>query len=357
MPSIGIVGTGAYLPENVVSNEEIAAGAGVTAGWILEKTGIARRHRAAPHQATSDLAAHAARRALAQAGLSADQLAFVVVATSTPDQPQPATASIVQHLIGATRAAAFDVNAVCSGFLYGLTIGTRLLSGDADPAAPYGLVIGADIYSRILDYSDRRTAVLFGDGAGAVLLGPVPAGLGIVETALTGHGDQHHLIGVPAGGSRAPASPQTLAAGEHFFRMDGRAVRAFVHDELPAAVGGLLHRAGVAPAQVKHFVPHQANGVMLADVWPDLGLVGSALHLTVDRHANTGAASVAITLDEVHRRGVVDRGDLVLLAGFGGGMNIGAALLRWALDRPATALSRSGGRTAATAVLIDSATG
>lgn len=349
MSPIGIVGTGSYVPENVISNEEIAAGAGVTADWIRDKTGIGQRHRAADHEATSDLAAEAARRALRQAGLTADQLAFVVVATSTPDHPQPATASIVQHLIGARRAAAFDVNAVCSGFLYALAVGVRLLgSGDGggdgigigiggsggDPAARYGLVVGADIYSRILDYSDRRTAVLFGDGAGAVVLGPVPTGLGVIETALIGRGDQHRLIGVPAGGSRTPASELTLAEGGHFFRMEGRAVREFVQRELPAAVGGLLERARMPAGQIRHFVPHQANGVMLAEVWPELGLPNAALHLTVDQHANTGAASVAVTLDTVHRRGALGRGDLVLLAGFGGGMNIGAALLRWALDRP-----------------------
>ncbi|MEW1907617.1 ketoacyl-ACP synthase III [Kitasatospora sp. NPDC085895] len=335
MTPIGIVGTGSYVPAEVVSNEEVAAGAGVTAEWIEERTGIGRRHRAAPHEATSDLAAEAARRALRQAGVTADRLAFVVVATSTPDHPQPATASIVQHLIGARRAAAFDVNAVCSGFVYGLAVGTQMLRGGTDPAAPYGLVIGADIYSRILDREDRRTAVLFGDGAGAAVLGPVPAGLGVVQTLLQGRGDQHRLIGVAAGGSRRPASAETVAEGGHWFRMDGRAVRGFVHEALPGAVSTLLRRAEVPAREVRHFVPHQANGVMLNQVWSELGLPGATMHLTVDRHANTGAASVAVTLDAVHRRGGLERGDLVLLAGFGGGMNIGAALLRWALDQPA----------------------
>ncbi|WP_063774840.1 3-oxoacyl-ACP synthase III family protein [Kitasatospora azatica] len=334
--SIGIVGTGSYVPENIVSNEEIAAGAGVTADWIRSKTGINQRHRAADHEATSDLAAEAARRALRQAGLTADQVSFIVVATSTPDHPQPATASLVQNLIGAHRAAAFDLNAVCSGFLYALTVGTQMLKAGTDPEAPYGLVIGADIYSRILDYSDRKTAILFGDGAGAVVLGPVPAGLGVVETALIGRGDQHQLIGVSAGGSRNPATARTVAEGEHFFRMDGRGVRGFVQEALPAAVDGLLTRAGLPAEQVKHFVPHQANGVMLGEVWPELGLENARMHLTVDQHANTGAASVAITLDDIHRQGALRRGELVMLAGFGGGMNIGAALLRWALDVPST---------------------
>ncbi len=166
----------------------------------------------------------------------------------------------------------------------------------------------------------------------------------VIETALIGRGDQHRLIGVHAGGSRAPASQRTLERGEHFFRMEGRAVREFVQAELPAAVGGLLDRAGMPAEQIQHFVPHQANGVMLAEVWPGLGLPNAELHLTVDQHANTGAASVAVTLDTVHRRGALGRGDLVLLAGFGGGMNIGAALLRRALDRPTEPLGIPGVR-------------
>jgi 3-oxoacyl-[acyl-carrier-protein] synthase-3 len=334
--AIGIVGTGSYLPETVVSNEEIAAGAGVTADWIRTKTGITQRHRAADQEATSDLAAEAARRALRQAGIRPEQLAFVVVATSTPDHPQPATASLVQNLIGAHRAAAFDLNAVCSGFVYALAVGTQMLKAGVDQQRPYGLVIGADIYSRILDYADRKTAILFGDGAGAVVLGPVPAGLGVVETALVGRGDQHELIGVSAGGSRNPASARTVAEGEHFFRMDGRGVRDFVQEVLPESVSGLLARAGLSAEKVKHFVPHQANGVMLGQVWPQLGLPNAQMHLMVDQHANTGAASVGITLDAIHRNGELHRGDLVLLAGFGGGMNVGAALLRWAVELPLT---------------------
>ncbi|MFE0459657.1 3-oxoacyl-ACP synthase III family protein [Kitasatospora sp. NPDC058965] len=350
--AIGIVGTGSYVPETVVSNEEIAAGAGVTADWILTKTGIGQRHRAADHQATSDLAAEAARRALQQAGVRADQLAFVVVATSTPDHPQPATASLVQNLIGARRAAAFDINAVCSGFVYALAVGSQMLRGGTDQQAPYGLVIGADIYSRILDYTDRKTAILFGDGAGAVVLGPVPAGLGVVETALVGRGDQHELIGVSAGGSRNPASARTVAEGEHFFRMDGRGVRGFVQEVLPEAVSGLLGRAGLPGEQVKHFVPHQANGVMLGEVWPQLGLPNAKMHLTVDQHANTGAASVGITLDAIHRAGRLHRGDLVMLAGFGGGMNIGAALLRWAVELPQAAADGEAAEQSAGKVLV-----
>ncbi|MEU7278993.1 ketoacyl-ACP synthase III [Streptomyces sp. NPDC045431] len=331
MKPIGILGTGSFLPEQVVTNEEIARSTGVTDEWIVRKTGIRERRRADDRHATSDLAAHAARRALEQAGVRPEDVAYIVVATSTPDHPQPATASIVQHLIGAVNAAAFDVNAVCSGFVYAMTVAERMLRGA--PEGKHAVVIGADIYSRILDYSDRKTAILFGDGAGAVVLGPVPEDRGVLETSLLTRGDQYRLISVPAGGSRMPATARTVDEGGHFFRMDGRGVRAFVQENLPQALGDLLVKADVNPDDVVHFVPHQANGVMLADVWPWLGLRNATLHLALERYANTGSASVPITLDLAHREGALTDGDIVLLAGFGGGMTVGAALLRWAPTR------------------------
>ncbi|WP_217510264.1 3-oxoacyl-ACP synthase III family protein [Streptomyces vilmorinianum] len=344
MSPIGIVSTGSYVPTTVVTNEELAGDAGVTADWIIRKTGIHERRRAADHEATSDLAAHAARGALAQAGLRPEDLSYIVLATSTPDHPQPATASIVQNLIGATNAAAFDVNAVCSGFVYALTVAERLLAGQ--PGNRYGLVVGVDIYSRILDYSDRKTCILFGDGAGAVVLGPAEEGKGVLETGLITRGDQHRLISVPAGGSRIPPSAESVRAGQHYFRMDGRGVRGFVHENLPAALHQLLDTAGVPADEVQHFIPHQANGVMLSEVWPELGLDNAALHLALKRYGNTGSGSVPITLDLVHRQGLLAENDVVLLTGFGGGMNVGSALLRWGATpyaRPArTALPLAG---------------
>lgn len=334
MNSIGILSTGSYLPDRVVPNSEIAALAGVTSDWIERKTGIRERRRAAPTQATSNLAAIAAERALAAAGLSPRQIDCIIVATSTPDHPQPATANIVQYLIGATTAAAVDVNAVCSGFVYALAMAHGLLHARAKGG--YALVIGADIYSRILDYTDRKTAFLFGDGAGAVVLGPVPQGSGIVDTQLCGHGDEHHLIKVPAGGSRSPASEQTLRDGEHYFQMDGRGVRDFVNKRVPGAVADLLRHHSISASSIDHFVPHQANGTMLKDLWPSLGLSRAALHLTVERYANTGSASIPLTLDAAHNSGVIAKGDTVLLAGFGGGMNLGISLWRWADTLPQT---------------------
>ncbi|MBO0831190.1 MAG: acyl carrier protein [Actinobacteria bacterium] len=325
--AVGIVGTGSYLPNIIVSNDEIAPRAGVTPEWIERKTGIRQRRQAAAHEATSDLAAEAARQALAQARLGAEQITHIVVATSTPDYPQPATAAIVQALIGAVNAAAFDINAVCSGFVFALSVAERIAR--TEPGDCHVLVIGADIYSRILNYEDKKTAILFGDGAGAVVLARVPPGQGILATSLITMGSKHQMISVPAGGSRCPASADTLRSGGHFFRMDGAGVRAFVHANLPSAVHGLLGQAGVEHDEVDHFVPHQANGVMLSEVWPDLGLDSATCHLDVEHYGNTGAASIPITLDRINRQGSLITKDLVLLCGFGGGMSLGSALVRW----------------------------
>lgn len=318
----GILGCGAYLPERVVDNAEAAASTGVTAEWIEAKTGILARRYAHPDQAASDLAERAAREALRDAGLSAEQLSLIIVATSTPDFPQPPTACLLQDRIAAPHAAAFDLNAVCSGFVYALETACRMV-----PPGGFALVVGVDIYSRIIDPTDRRTVSLFGDGAGAVVVGPVPEDRGTVATQLASHGEHHDLIKVPAGGSRTPASKESLQDGLHYFTMNGYGVRTFVKDRLPAAVHRLLAQAGVAPAAVRHFIPHQANGRMIDELLPALELPGAVVHRTLDRFGNTGAASVPVTLAAA--RADMAPGDLVLLAGFGGGMSTGLMLLRW----------------------------
>lgn len=329
MRPVGILGTGSYLPARVVSNAEVGGPAGVDAEWIERKTGIRSRRWAAADEATSDLAARAGRAALSSAGLDPAELSYLVVATSTPDQPQPATACLVADLIGAHRAAAFDLNAVCSGFVFGVATLSRLLADGG-----FGLVIGADVYSRILDPADRRTAVLFGDGAGAAVLGPVPVGHGVLDVRLISDGSRHGLIEVPAGGSRLPASAETLASGAHYFRMIGREVREYVAAHVPPLLTDLLDAVGLTAAEVDHFVPHQANGVMLADLADRMGLA-ERIRLTVGDYGNTGAASVPITLDVTVRGVGIHPGQTVLLAGFGGGMSMGAALLRWSAALPA----------------------
>ncbi|MFI6055544.1 3-oxoacyl-ACP synthase III family protein [Streptomyces violascens] len=323
---IGILGTGSYLPETVVTNAEVAARAGTTEEWIESRTQILNRRYAAPDEATSDLAVRAAERALEASGLSAGQIDYLIVSTSTPDSPQPPTAYHVQRGLNAYGAACFDINVVCSGFVYGLTLARALITQRPGSRA---LVIGADLYSRSLDFSDRRTAVLLGDGAGAAVVGEVDAPHGFLDFELGSRGDVHHLIRVEAGGSRLPASVETLEQGGHFFRMEGRGVRDFVLGHLPSFIDKLCARAGVTPEQVDHFVPHQPNGVMLSQLVEQSGLNTAQTHRTLEQFGNTGSASVPVTLDAACRQGLIHDGDLVLLAGFGGGMSLGAGLIRW----------------------------
>jgi acetoacetyl-CoA synthase len=324
--SVGILATGSYVPRTVVGNAGLEESLGVAEGWIERKTHIRTRRYAAPAEATSDLAAHAATGALASAGMTADDVDYLIVSTSTGDHPQPPTASLVQDAIGARAAACFDINVVCSGFVYALAVARGLVA--LQPGAR-ALVIGADVYSRILDFEDRRTAVLFGDGAGAAVVGAVPQPYGLIGFELCGRGDAHQLLGVPAGGSRHPASAQTVASGAHLFQMRGREVRDFVAEEVPPAVDRLLRRAGVDAGAVHHFVPHQANGVMIDELAKSTGLTAATTHRTVERYGNTGSASVVVTLDEANSAGSLRDGDVVVLAGFGGGMAVGACLLRW----------------------------
>jgi len=318
---VGVIGCGSHLPPRVVSNEEVAAAAGVTASWIEERTGIRSRRFAHESQAASDLAAIACEEALQDAGITAADVSVIVVATSTPDSPQPPTACVVQHRIGAHRAAAFDVNAVCSGFVFALDVARRLVENGG-----FALVVGVDLYSRIIDPADRRTAVLFGDGAGAVVLGPSATGT-IHGVRLASFGAHQHLIRVPAGGSRIPPSKESLLTGEHYFQMNGRAVREFVRKEVPVAVRDFLGDLPVNTAAIRHFVPHQANRIMLGELVAELGLPDVRMHETVTELGNTGAASIPVTLAAA--RDEIQRGDDVLLTAFGGGMSMGLALLRW----------------------------
>jgi acetoacetyl-CoA synthase len=322
-----ILGTGSYLPSSVLTSAELGDRLGVGEQWILDKTGIRERRVAASDEATSDLASHAARLALDAAGLDAADIDLIVLATSTPDQPMPATACHVQASLGAVRAAAFDVDAVCSGFVYAFVVAHALLL--ADPARSTALVIGADTYSRILDYSDRRTGILFGDGAGAIVLSKTSSDGGVLASTLSSDGTSADLVTIPAGGSRKPPSMQTVEAGEHYFAMQGGNVRRMAAKMLPAVVTDLLTSANLALTDIDLIVPHQANGVMLADLASTLELEPGTMHLTVDRYGNTGAASVPITLDDAVRNNCLKHDATVLLVAFGGGMTWGGVALRW----------------------------
>ncbi|MFF4013056.1 3-oxoacyl-ACP synthase III family protein [Streptomyces sp. NPDC001717] len=327
---VHILGTGSYLPEKVVTNDDIAARVPNTdAEWIRRRTGIVERRYAAPDEAASDLAVHAARSALAGAGLDAGQIDYIIVSTTTGDAPIPATSSLVQHALGAHRAAAFDVNIACTGFLTSLEIARAFVRVRPETRA---LVIGTDVYTRFVDFQDRATAVLFGDAAGAVVVGSREAGApGILDIELVGRGDAHHLIGMPAGGSRRPASAATVSDGGHVLHMQGRAVSEFVLAEVPPVLTDLIKRSGYEPTDVDHFVPHQANAVLLGELAERSGLGGARMHLPLRHTGNIGSASVPVALDEAHRSGELKTGDVVLLAGFGAGMAAGAGLLRWSV--------------------------
>lgn len=325
-----IVGTGSYLPEKVLTSTELGERLGVREQWILDKTGIEERRIAAKDESTSDLAALAALNAMKDAGITPADVDVIVLATATKDQPIPATASIVQGRIGASRAAAFDIDAACTGFIYGLVAAHSMLM--ADPDRHTALVIGAELYSRFLDYEDRRTCVLLGDGAGAVVLTKTPTGTGFLSNKLVSEGTLADLVQIPAGGSRHPASHETVDAREHFLTMRGREVRSLAAKVLPELVDDLLKSANLTVPEVRLIVPHQANGVMLAE-WSDaLSLEPGQMHTTVRDYGNTGAASVPITLDDGVRQGKIKQGDALLLVAFGGGMTWGGVTMRWTAD-------------------------
>ncbi|MFJ9213854.1 3-oxoacyl-ACP synthase III family protein [Streptomyces sp. NPDC102264] len=326
MGAIGILGTGSRVPETEVTNAELAERFGVTAEWIERKTRILSRRYAAEGETPSALALRAASHALERAGVPAGRIDFLIVTTTTGDSPLPPVSCLVQAALGARKAACFDINIGCSGFVHGLAVAHALLS--ARPRA-YALVVGAEVWSRFTDPQDRSTAVLLADGAGAAVLGPVPEPYGILESDLIGHGDKADLLVIEAGGSGLPASHESVDARQHYLRMNGRGVTEFVLGQVPASAKELFGRAGVRPQDVAHFVPHQANGVLLGRLANDMGLENARVHTTLERFGNSGTASLPVTLDHAARAGELRDGDLLLLSGFGGGMAVGNSLVRW----------------------------
>ncbi len=314
-----IAGVGAYLPEHVVSNDELAQRVDTSDAWIVERTGIRQRHLAGPHETCAHMGTQAARAALADAGVAGTEVDLVVLATSTPDQAFPASAVRVAAELGA-GGFAFDVSAACSGFVYALSIADSLLQcGRARTA----LVIGSEVYSRILDWTDRATCVLFGDGAGAVLLRAVPAsdgGQGVLSTHLHSDGRHGDILYVDGAVGR-PDRPGTLA-------MNGREVFRHAVTKLAGAVDEALAANGLTTADVDWLVPHQANRRIIDAMGRKLGLPPERVVVTVDRHANTSAASIPLALCEAWRDGRIRRGDLVLLEALGGGLTWGSALVR-----------------------------
>jgi 3-oxoacyl-[acyl-carrier-protein] synthase III len=316
-----VAGCGGYLPERVVTNEELAARLDTSDSWIRQRTGIGERRIAAKGELTSDLAFEASRRALARAGMSGRDLDLIVLATATPDETFPSTAVKLQARLGMTHGAAFDVQAVCSGFIFALaTADNALRLGQARTA----LVVGAETFSRILDWEDRSTCVLFGDGAGAIVLNAAPGGpasRGVLSTHLHSDGRLHDILYVDGG----PSS--TGHAG--FLRMEGREVFRQAVQHLSEVVGEALTANGLAPGDIDWLVPHQANTRIIDAVGRRLGLAAERTIVTIERHANTSAASIPLALDEAVADGRIQPGHLVLMEALGGGLTWGASIVRW----------------------------
>jgi 3-oxoacyl-[acyl-carrier-protein] synthase-3 len=314
-----IAGTGSYLPAHVMTNNDLARRIDTSDAWIHARTGIHERRIAAPAETTSDLAEHAARAALAAAGIAPSDVDLVIVATTTPDMVFPSTACILQAKLGAHGGPAFDVQAVCSGFVYALSIADRMVAGGAVRNA---LVVGAEIYSRILDWSDRGTCVLFGDGAGAVVLTPsrVP---GILSSHLHADGSHRDILCVPGTVSGGEV------AGSPFVRMDGPAVFKFAVTVMAQVANEALAANGVDSSAIDWLIPHQANIRIIDATAKKLHLPHEKIIATVERHANTSAASIPLALDEAVRDGRIQPGHRVMLIGVGGGFTWGSVYLNY----------------------------
>lgn len=324
--SVGILGTGKYVPERRLTNQELERMVETNDEWIVTRTGIRERRIAAPEQATSDLAYEASLRALEAAGTTADQLDLIVVATITPDMFFPSTACLLQEKLGAKNAAAFDLSAACSGFIYGLANAAGFIKTGMYKRV---LVVGAECLSRITDYEDRNTCILFGDGAGAVVLGEVPEGRGFQSFKLGADGAGGELLRIRGGGSRYPSTQETIGNRHHYIEMNGRDVFKFAVRVMGSAAEEALAAAGRSKADIDLLIPHQANIRIIQSALERLELSEDKAMINLDRYGNASAASIPLALAEAVEEGRVKEGDCLVLVGFGGGLTWGASVLIW----------------------------
>jgi len=321
-----IRGTGSALPDKILTNTDLERIVDTSDEWIRSRTGIRERHVATESEPMSRFATLAAEEALRASGVPASDLDLLVCATVTPDVPIPATSCIIQDQLGARSAAAFDLSAGCSGFIYGLAVADRFLaSGGAERV----LLIGAEVLSKYVDWSDRTTCVLFGDGAGAVVLTAGDGPAGVLGTALHADGSMADYIYVPAGGTREPASERTVAERRHYIRMKGNETFKMAVRSMEETAREVLEREGLATTDIDLFIAHQANRRIIDAVGNRLGLREDQVYVNIDRVGNTSAASIPIALDEAARKGLLKSGDHLLCAAFGTGLTWGAALCRW----------------------------
>jgi len=320
-----ILGTGSYVPERVLTNTDLERMIATSDSWIVERTGIRERRIAAPGEACSDLGIKAAERALEAAGLTAADLDLILVATCTGDSPLPSTACLIQHRLGAVRAAACDISAACCGFVYALAVGDAYVK----TGLRHVLVVGAEIMSAIMDWTDRSTCILFGDGAGAVVLGPAEGDRGILSSQLHSDGNLWDLSCVPGGGSRIPPSDKMLADGLQYMKMKGNETFKVAVKTLEESAREALSANHFAVEDLDLYVPHQANVRIIKAVADRLGLPMEKVFLNMDRYGNTSAASIPLALDEAIRTGLVKDGSLVMIAAFGSGLTWASSLIRW----------------------------
>lgn len=326
MRNVGIIGTGAYLPERRLTNFDLEKIVDTSDEWITSRTGIKERRIAADDEASSDLAVKAAKQAMANAGITAEQVDLIIVATVTPDMSFPATACLVQEQIGAPKAATFDLSAACTGFIYGISTAAQFI---ATGTYEHALVIGVECLSRIVDWTDRNTCVLFGDGAGAAVLGPVKEGYGFQSFELGGDGSGKDLLKIAAGGSRLPASENTVANSLHTLYMNGREVFKFAVRVMTSASDVALEKANLSFEDIDLFVPHQANSRIIEAAMKRYGLPDEKVVVNLDRYGNMSSASIPVALHEAIEEGRVTDGDTLVLCGFGGGLTWGATVLNW----------------------------
>ncbi len=325
-----IVSLATYVPPRVLTNDDLERMVDTSNEWILQRTGIRERHVVDPGVATSDLAREAALEAIARAGLTPDDIDFIVVGTTTPDTIFPSTACLLQHKIGATRAWGFDLGAACSGFTYALTVAAQMV---ANGTHRYALAVGADVMSSIIDYTDRTTCVLFGDGAGAVVLGPSEdETFGILDYAHEIDGSGGPALCMPAGGSKRPASHETVDQRLHYVHQDGQAVFKFAVRKTEDICRRLLAHSGLGPADVDLLVSHQANQRIIRSAADRLGLDQDKVVINIERFGNTTAATIPLALADAIADGRLKKGDLVVLTSVGAGFTVGSVLLRWSID-------------------------
>jgi len=320
-----VSGVGSCVPDKVLSNQDLEKMVDTSDEWITTRTGIKERRIASPQETTSALALEAARRALQMAQVDPRELDLIVVATVTPDMFFPATACLLQRELGAPQAACFDLEAGCTGFVYALVVAEKYLIGGGGEKA---LVVGAETLSKIVDWEDRATCVLFGDGAGACVLEKTDRP-GLIASYLGSDGEGAHLLELPAGGSRIPASRESVEKRLHYIKMNGNEVFKFAVRIMEEASREVTKRAGVGLEEVALFVPHQANIRIIDSAARRLKIPQEKIFVNVHKYGNTSSASIPIALDEAYREGKIKEGDLVLLVGFGAGLTWGSALIRW----------------------------